>query len=156
VDRVISRGTAVINQLRAFLLERDMIFAKTPAKLRTAMPEILENAEANLKPRTRNLVGLLWGERKELEEQIVAVNIEIEQIACTDATCQRLRQIPAKGPLIATAVLAAIGNGAALHKGASWHHGLVLSQGSIGQAARRGCSAPASVATAIETGFVRE
>ena len=32
-DRLISRRTAVINQLRAFLLERGMVFAKTPAKL---------------------------------------------------------------------------------------------------------------------------
>jgi transposase len=38
-DRLISRRTAVINQLRAFLLKRGMIFAKTPAKLRSAMPD---------------------------------------------------------------------------------------------------------------------
>jgi transposase len=30
-DRLISRRTAVINQLRAFLLERGMVFAQTPA-----------------------------------------------------------------------------------------------------------------------------
>jgi transposase len=34
-DRLISRRTAVINQLPAFLLERGMVFAKTPAKLQT-------------------------------------------------------------------------------------------------------------------------
>jgi hypothetical protein len=37
----------VINQLRAFLLERGMVFAKTPFKLKQAMPEILENADTN-------------------------------------------------------------------------------------------------------------
>jgi transposase len=47
-DRLIARRTAVINQLRAFLLERGMVFAKTPAKLRIAMPEILENTESDL------------------------------------------------------------------------------------------------------------
>src|ERR1700742_1225705 len=41
-DRLIARRTAVINQLRAFLLERGMVFAKTPAKLRIAMPEIIK------------------------------------------------------------------------------------------------------------------
>src|SRR3984893_18518823 len=41
-DRLIARRTAVINQLRAFLLERGMVFAKTPAKLRAAMADILE------------------------------------------------------------------------------------------------------------------
>ena len=103
-DRLISRRTAVINQLRAFLLERGMTFAKTPAKLRTAMPEILENAEANLTSRMRNLVHILWVEWKGLEQQIVEMNLEVEQIASCDAGCQRLQQIPGIGPLIATAV----------------------------------------------------
>ena len=47
-DRLISRRTAVINQLRAFLLERGLTFAKTPAKLRNALPDILENPEVDL------------------------------------------------------------------------------------------------------------
>jgi transposase len=60
-DRIIACRTAVINQLRAFLLERGMAFAKSPAKLRVAMPDILENAEAELTPRMRNLVGPALG-----------------------------------------------------------------------------------------------
>src|SRR6266550_5334461 len=56
-DRLIARRTSVINQLRAFLLERGMTFAKSPAKLKLAMPEILENADSNLTPRMRNLVA---------------------------------------------------------------------------------------------------
>jgi hypothetical protein len=49
-DRLISRRTAVINQLRAFLLERGLVFAKAPAKLRAALPDILENANLDLTP----------------------------------------------------------------------------------------------------------
>jgi transposase len=137
-DRLIARRTSVINQLRAFLLERGMTFAKTPAKLKLAMPEILENADANLTPRMRNLVGLLWSEWKDLEQQIVAMNMAVEQIASSEPACQRLRQIPGIGPLIATAIVAAIGNGAAFHKGrefASWL-GLVPRQHSTGGKAR--------------------
>jgi len=44
-DRLVSRRTAVINQIRAFLLERGMVFAQKPAKLKAAMPDVLENAE---------------------------------------------------------------------------------------------------------------
>jgi transposase len=51
-DRLISRRTAVINQLRAFLLERGLVFAKTPSKLREAMPDVLENADADLQARS--------------------------------------------------------------------------------------------------------
>ncbi len=52
-DRLVARRTSVINQLRAFLLERGTVFAKTPFKLKQALPEILENADANLTPRMR-------------------------------------------------------------------------------------------------------
>src|SRR6202051_3026581 len=41
-DRLIARRTSVINQLRAFLLERGLVFAKSPAKLRERIPETLE------------------------------------------------------------------------------------------------------------------
>jgi transposase len=137
-DRLVARRTSVINQLRAFLLERGMVFAKTPFKLKQAMPEILENADANLTPRMRNLVSLLWSEWKDLEQQIVTMNEEVEQIASADPACQRLRQIPGIGPLVATAIVAAIGNGAAFHKGrefSSWL-GLVPRQHSTGGKAR--------------------
>jgi transposase len=112
-DRLIARRTAVINQLRAFLLERGMVFAKTPAKLRMAMPEILENAENDLTPR-------------------------MKRIADTDAGCSRIQQIPGIGPIVATAIVAAIGNGAAFRKGrefAAWL-GLVPRQYSTGGKAR--------------------
>jgi transposase len=115
-----------------------MVFAKTPYKLKQAMPEILENADANLTPRMRNLVGLLWSEWKGLEQQIAAMNEEVEEIASSDPACQRLRQIPGIGPLVATAIVAAIGNGAAFHKGrefSSWL-GLVPRQHSTGGKAR--------------------
>src|ERR1700734_2928183 len=137
-DRLITRRTSVINQLRAFLLERGLVFAKSPARLRERMPEILENADEDLTPRMRNLLVLLWNEWKELEQQIVDMNYEVEQIASSDPACTRLRQIPGIGPLVATAIVAAIGNGAAFRKGrefSSWL-GLVPRQHSPGGKAR--------------------
>jgi transposase len=133
-DRLIARRTSVINQLRAFLLERGLVFAKSPAKLRERMPEILENAEEDLTPRMRNLLALLWNEWKDLELQIEEMNDEVERIASSDAACIRLRQVPGIGPLVATAIVAAIGNGAAFHKGrefAAWL-GIVPRQYSTG------------------------
>ena len=137
-DRLITRRTSVINQLRAFLLERGLVFAKSPARLRERMPEILENADEDLTPRMRNLLALLWNEWKELEQQIVDMNYEVEQIASSDPACTRLRQIPGIGPLVATAIVAAIGNGAAFRKGrefAAWM-GLVPKQYSTGGKAK--------------------
>ena len=84
-DRLIGRRTSVINQLRAFLLERGLVFAKSPAKLRERMPEILENADEDLTPRMRNLLAMLWNEWKDLELQIEEMNDEVERIASSDA-----------------------------------------------------------------------
>ena len=137
-DRLISRRTAVINQLRAFLLERGLVFARTPAKLRAAMSDILENAEADLTPQMRNLIDLLWGEWKTVEQQIEVLRLELERISAADAGCTRLRQIPGIGPIVATAIVAAIGNGAAFHKGrefSAWL-GLVPRQYSTGGKAK--------------------
>jgi transposase len=148
-DRLVARRTSVINQLRVFLLERGMVFAKTPAKLKLVMPEILDYADANLTPRMCNLVSLLWREWKDLEQQIVAMNVEVEQIASSDPACQRLRQIPGIGRLVATAIIAAIGNGAAFHKAGSSPPGWDLCPDGTRPAARPGSSASASAATAI-------
>jgi transposase len=135
---LITRRTSVINQIRAFLLERGLVFAKSPAKLRERMPEMLENADEDLTPRMRNLLALLWSEWKDLELQIVEMNDEVERIASSDAACRRLRQIPGIGPLVATAIVASIGNGAAFRKGrefAAWM-GLVPKQYSTGGKAK--------------------
>jgi transposase len=74
-DRLISRRTAVINQRRAFLLEGGLVFAKTPSKLRVAMPGILENAEADSAPQMRNLIDMLWREWMMVEEQIELLSV---------------------------------------------------------------------------------
>jgi hypothetical protein len=102
------------------------------------LPEILENADEDLTPRMRNLLALLWNEWKDLEQQLVDLNQEVDRIASSDAACTRLRQIPGIGPLVATAIVAAIGNGAAFRKGcdfAAWM-GLVPKQYSTGGKAK--------------------
>jgi len=52
-ERLMARITALINQIRAFLLERGIVFAKSPIRLREALPEVLENTNEDLTPRMR-------------------------------------------------------------------------------------------------------
>ena len=133
-DRLVSRRTAVINQIRAFLLERGMVFAQKPTKLKAAMADVLENADNALTPMMRNMISILWDEWKTVEQQINELTDRLEQIAESDAGCRRIRQIPGIGPIVATAIVAAIGNGAAFRKGrdfAAWL-GLVPRQYSTG------------------------
>ena len=148
-DRLMIRRTSLINQIRAFLLERGMVFAKSPIRLREAIPEMLENANENLTPRMRNLVAMLWNEWKGLELQIVEMNDEVERIASSDAACIRLRQIPGIGrwsqqrSSLRSATEQPSRRDESLQPGWDWYRSNIL------PAARRSCMGSASAATAI-------
>jgi transposase len=122
-DRLVQRRTALINEIRGFLLERGITFAVQPIHLRKNLPAVIEDAEQNLSPRLRWLLDRLWQEWKQLEIDIKTMTDEIERFSNEDARCRRLRQIPGFGPLVSTATVAAIGNGAAFRRGrdfAAW------------------------------------
>jgi hypothetical protein len=86
----------------------------------------------------RNLIDMLWDEWKLVEQQIEKLNLELGRISAADEGCTRIRQIPRIGPVVATAIVAVIGNGAAFRKGrdfAAWL-GIVPRQYSTGGKAR--------------------
>jgi len=137
-ERLVYNRTEVINQIRGFLLERGVTFNRGPLSLRKEMPDLLEDAEQNLTPQLRSLLAHLWQEWQSLNSQIERIGAAIEEVAESDAACQRLRKIPGVGPLVSTATVAAIGNGAAFKRGrdfAAWL-GLVPKQHSTGGKAK--------------------
>jgi len=69
-DRLVGRRTAVINQLRGFLLERGITFRKGPAGLRNHLAAMLEDAQQNLSRRMRRLIDHLRQEWSALEVEI--------------------------------------------------------------------------------------
>ena len=122
-DRLVQRRTALINEIRGFLLERGITFAAQPIHLRKNLPTVIEDAEQNLSPRLRSLLDRLWQEWKQIETDVQTITDEIERISNEDTRCRQLRQIPGFGPLVSTATVAAIGNGAAFRRGrdfAAW------------------------------------
>ena len=122
-DRLVQRRTALINEIRGFLLERGITFPAQPIHLRKNLPTVIEDAEQNLSGRLRWLLQRLWQEWKQTEIDIETVTDEIERISTEDERCRRLRQIPGIGPLVSTAMVAAIGNGGAFRRGrdfAAW------------------------------------
>ena len=122
-DRLVQRRTALINEIRGFLLERGLTFAARPIYLRKNLPTVIEDAEQNLSSHLRWLLDRLWQEWKQTETEIEAISDEIARISNEDARCRQLRQIPGFGPLVSTATVAAIGNGSAFRRGrdfAAW------------------------------------
>jgi len=122
-ERWVSRRTAVINQIRGLLLERGITLRKGRCHVEVALPRILEDADAKLSGALRLLLAQLKLELDQLDTRVEEADAVIQKTAEENEACKRLVKIPGIGPVTATAVIAAIGNGAAFRKGrefAAW------------------------------------
>lgn len=133
-DRLVGERTALINQLRAFLLERGMTAPQGRRKLERFLEALLAEEQLSLSPRTRLLVEDQRAEWRELDRRISAFDDEFAEAACSDEQARLLTTIPGIGVLNATALTAAIGNAQTFGRGrdlAAWL-GLVPKQMTTG------------------------
>src|SRR5262245_61046491 len=133
-ERLVSQRTGIINQIRAFILERGIAVRQGVRFLRAELPIILASRTDLLSPRMLRVIEDLAGDWRRLDERIDNLSREIETIARQDAGCDRLMSVPGIGPIISSAVVAAIGSGDVFSKGrdfAAWL-GLVPKQISTG------------------------
>ena len=87
------------------------------------LPRILEDAELNLSGSFRVLLAQLKLELEQLAVRIEEMDRVIQKTAKQNEACQRLTEIPGVGPVTATALIAAVGNGSTFQKGrnlAAW------------------------------------
>jgi transposase len=133
-ERLVSQRTGIINQIRAFLLERGIAVRQGQRFLRAELPRILATPPDVLSPRMARVIEGLAGDWRWLDERVECLSSEIEAIARQDSGCKRLMSVPGIGPIISSAMVAAIGAGDAFSKGrdfAAWL-GLVPRQMSTG------------------------
>ena len=131
---VVSHRTALINQIRGLLMEYGIILPKGAGHVRNRLPEILDDAENGLTLEMRELLTQLRDELVHLDERLAGYKIKIEVISQQHSACVLLKTIPGIGPLIATALVAAIGDVSVFKNGremAAWL-GLVPKQFSTG------------------------
>jgi transposase len=132
-ERLVSQRTGIINQIRAFLLECGIAVRQGIRFLRIELPHILAASDV-LSPRVVHVIEQLAGDWRRLDERIEGLSAEIEVVAREDCGCERLMSVPGIGPIISSAMVAAIGTGDAFSKGrdfAAWL-GLVPKQISTG------------------------
>ena len=133
-SRLISERTAVINQIRGFLLEHGIPVRQGLRFLRQQLPDILAKRIDVLSSRIIRIIEDLSGDWRRLDERIKNVTDEIEELAQGTEGCRQLMTVPGIGPIIASAMVAAIGSGTAFARGrdfAAWL-GLVPKQMSTG------------------------
>ena len=116
-ERLVSQRTGIINQIRAFLLERGVAVRQGLRFLRAELPRIFAAPCDALSPRMLRVVEDLAGDWRRLDERIEGLSSEIEALARQDKGCERLMTVPGIGPIISSAMVAAIGTGDAFSKG---------------------------------------
>jgi transposase len=137
-DRLVGHRTAVVNQIRSFLLEQGLPLRPGRVALRGELRRLLASEDVPISPCLRRLVERLQLEWARLEEEVDSVTREISAVVASDSACQRLMAVPGVGPISASAIVASIGNGGAFSKGrdfAAWL-GLVPRQSSTGDKPR--------------------
>ena len=126
---LLSQRTAKANQIRGLVAEYGLVAPQQLASLRAAIPSWLEDAENGLSARFRRLLNDLWDDLKYLDQRITALDQEITTLAQQDPVAQRLQQLRGVGPLIATALVAAVGNAEQFSNGRQMAASLGLTPG---------------------------
>ncbi|WNK00833.1 IS110 family transposase [Thalassospiraceae bacterium LMO-JJ14] len=116
-SRLVSRRTATINQIRAFLIEQGIAVRSGAHALRKSLFPILQNRADEISPRLSAIIVGLYEDWLWLDERIESTTNEIEMISKREGHCQRLMTIPGIGPMISTAMVAAVGTGEAFERG---------------------------------------
>ena len=110
-ERLVSQRTGIINQIRALVLERGVAVRQGLRFLRAELPRILAAPLDVLSPRMVRVIEYLAGDWRRLDERIESLSGEIEAVARQDAGCERLMSVKGIGPIISSAMVAAIGTG---------------------------------------------
>ena len=120
---LIQQRTAKVNQIRGFLGEYGIVIERSVDKLRKALPMLLEDAENGLSFDFRALLQGLQQDLITLDDRVSDLDKKIQLLASSNSGAKRLQQIPGIGPITATALVSALGDGKQFKRGrdlAAW------------------------------------
>jgi transposase len=85
-ERLVRQRTGIVNQIRAFLLERGVAVRQGARHLRAALARILAASADALSPRMVRIIEELANDWRALDERIEQLSAEIEAVARRDAS----------------------------------------------------------------------
>jgi transposase len=103
-ERLVSQRTGIINQIRAFLLERGMPVRQGLRFLRAELPRILATPPDVLSARMVQVISDLAEDWRRLDHRIDHLSNEITLLARQDTGCERLVSVPGIGSIISSAI----------------------------------------------------
>ena len=99
-SRLVSRRTATINQIRAFLIEQGITVRRGARALRNSLFAILKARKDEISPRMSDILVGLYEDWLWLDERIESITREIEKVSLAERNCERLMSVPGVGPMI--------------------------------------------------------
>lgn len=114
---LLDRRKAKGNQIRGLAGEYGLVAPLQLCHLRHAIPGWLEDPDNGLSERFRRLLNGLREDLKGLDERVAELDAEIATIAREEPAAMRLQQLRGVGPITATALVAAVGDGAQFANG---------------------------------------
>jgi transposase len=133
-EQLLKQRTATINALRAHLAEFGIVAAQHRTGLRELLAVVADPEDRRVPPLAHELLQVLAEHLRGLEERTAELDRRLVEVARGDAACVRLAAVPGIGPVIATALVATVGDAKAFASGrhlAAWV-GLVPRQHSSG------------------------
>ena len=123
-DRLVGERTALINQLRAILLERGLVALQGKRKLEQFLSVLMDEQDgAGLSPRMVLLIQDARAQWVELDRRITAFDTEFVRWVKENEEARRLTTIPGVGAIVASALVAAVGSAESFDHGrdlAAW------------------------------------
>ena len=137
-DRLITQRTALINHIRGLLAEYGVVIPARAFRFRNKVADAV--ASATLSQLATEMFTALIAEFHMLDARIAELDRKLVEICRTNEQCRRLTTLPGVGPVVATALVAAIDDGRHFASGralAAWI-GLVPRQYTTGGKPRLG------------------
>ena len=110
-SELIGQRTAKVNQIRGLVSEYGLVAPQQIQALRKAIPQWLEDGDNDLTGLFRRILNGLWEDLKVLDDRIGELDREIKSMALNNPVATRLQTLRGVGPMIATALIAAVGDG---------------------------------------------
>jgi transposase len=115
-ELAIKSRTAQANQIRGFLNEYGVLIPQGLSKIKRLV-EIIETNRDKLTPIMMNLMIQLYEQFQANDNRIKEYDRQIVELAKHDVVCQEVQKIAGIGPIIASAIIATVGDAKAFKNG---------------------------------------
>ena len=109
-SRLIKERTALVNQVRGLLAERGIAIPQGITRLRKQLPMIVADEGNALTPLAREVMRELYEQLVALDERVLRADRLVQRVFGEKPQCQKLAQVEGIGPVVATALVAAVSN----------------------------------------------